>query len=159
MLIKLVKYLCLFSIVSSHLVLAATQQVNLPIKKTAVVKKTPHKKTITIVDDTEDPPRSVSLIVFNKEVYDIAYQTFLANQNLHDAYIIAKAAVEQEPNDFFWRKRYAQIARWFDHPQQSLTQWLYLVEKNQTWNQLMNPLDWLRIYTITSPYQGFISYN
>lgn len=129
MLIKLVKYFCLFSLVSSQLVLAATQQVDLPIKKTVVVQKTSSKKMITIVDDTEDPPRSVSLIVFNKKVYDIAYQTFLANQNLHDAYIIAKAAVEQEPNDFFWRKRYAQIARWTDHPQQSLTQWLYLVEK------------------------------
>ncbi|MGZ5160339.1 MAG: tetratricopeptide repeat protein, partial [Burkholderiales bacterium] len=47
---------------------------------------------------------------YNREDYELAYDVFLANRNLKDAYRVAAAAVQQVPNDIAWRERLAQIS-------------------------------------------------
>ncbi|MGZ5166768.1 MAG: tetratricopeptide repeat protein [Burkholderiales bacterium] len=66
---------------------------------------------------------------YNREDYELAYDVFLANRNLKDAYRVAAAAVQQVPNDIAWRERLAQISEWSDRPADALQQWLYIARR------------------------------
>ena len=50
----------------------------------------------------------------------------MANGNLADALRVARAAVEQRPNDIVWRERLAQVAEFSSKPAEALEQWRYL---------------------------------
>jgi|GEM_PF-3938415 len=83
--------------------------------------------------DTAKPPS-----VYDEKVYNLAYKTFLANGNIKDAYALAREAVKHNPNDLLWRKRLAQVARWYSKPKESLKHWSFLAIKyhdKQAWQE------------------------
>ncbi|HEX2824786.1 MAG TPA: tetratricopeptide repeat protein [Burkholderiales bacterium] len=66
---------------------------------------------------------------FNNDDYKLAYDVFLSNKNLNDAYRVAAAAVHQAPNDFAWRERLAQVSEWSNRYPESLQQWMYIARR------------------------------
>lgn len=64
---------------------------------------------------------------FDDEKYTLAYDVFVGNGSLVDAYRVAEAAVLQVPGNLAWRLRLAQVAEWSGHPDKSLEQWRYIV--------------------------------
>lgn len=60
---------------------------------------------------------------FEETSYLLAYQTFLANRNQHDAWRVAASAVRQEPNNAAWRERLAQVSEWVGKPDEALAHW------------------------------------
>ncbi len=67
---------------------------------------------------------------FDDRIYTLGYTVFLENQNLEDAFSLAKAAVQQAPHRLEWRKKYAQVAEWIGHQHIALTQWRKIAEKH-----------------------------
>jgi tetratricopeptide (TPR) repeat protein len=67
---------------------------------------------------------------YHREDYELAYDVFLANRNLNDAYRVAVAAVHQVPGDISWRERLAQISEWSERPADALQQWLYIARRS-----------------------------
>lgn len=70
--------------------------------------------------------REARLRPYDAEIYQLAYQVFLANRNLADAYLLAAAAVRQRPRDLTWRRRLAELASWTQRPTVALEQWAYI---------------------------------
>jgi Tfp pilus assembly protein PilF len=66
---------------------------------------------------------------YNAEDYKLAYEVFLGNQSLDDAYRVAAAAVQQVPNDMAWRERLAQISEWSGRGPEALQQWVYIARR------------------------------
>ena len=66
---------------------------------------------------------------YNPGDYQLAYEVFLANRNLEDAYRVAAAAVYQVPNDLGWRERLAQVAEWSDRAEEALQHWLHIARR------------------------------
>ncbi len=60
---------------------------------------------------------------YDEKIYTLAYEVFLANRNLKDAYRIAKAAVAARPDDHAWLQRLAQVAEWGGKPEEALATW------------------------------------
>lgn len=67
---------------------------------------------------------------YDEAVYTMAFEVFLANGNVEDAYRVAQAAVLQRPDDLAWREKLARAAEWSRHPEVALAQWLYLAQRN-----------------------------
>lgn len=66
---------------------------------------------------------------FDDEAYTLAWQAFLANRNLKDAWRLAVSAVQQRPDSLVWRERLAQISEWTQRPEEALGAWLWLAHK------------------------------
>lgn len=66
---------------------------------------------------------------YDERIYVFAYEVFLANGNVEDAFRVAQAAVAQRPEDLAWREKLARSAEWSRHPVQALEQWLYLAQR------------------------------
>ena len=77
-------------------------------------------------------PVKPSLAPYDREVYELAYTVFLANNNLEDAFTLAEAAVRQRPRDLVWRRRLAQMASWTNRPERALEQWLFIYEREKS---------------------------
>lgn len=60
---------------------------------------------------------------YDERLYELAFEVFLANNNLRDALAVAQAAVRQVPSQRRWRARLAQVADWSGQPQLALEQW------------------------------------
>jgi tetratricopeptide (TPR) repeat protein len=82
-------------------------------------------------DGEGPPPRTptAGMRPYNAEDYQLAYEVFLGNRNLEDAYRVAAAAVSQVPGDIAWRERLAQISEWTSRPTEALEQWLYIARR------------------------------
>lgn len=76
---------------------------------------------------------------FDDRLYELAYQTFLANRNLKDALIVARSAVRQAPQSLAWRERLAQVAEWAGEPKLALENWLIHARATQ------NPQSWAQV--------------
>lgn len=63
---------------------------------------------------------------YDPKFYSLAYDIFLANRNLADAFRVAEAAVRQVPEDAAWHKRLAQVAEWHQKPEVALREWRWL---------------------------------
>lgn len=63
---------------------------------------------------------------YEPQRYQLAYDVFLANRNLADAFRVAEAAVRQAPEDAVWHKRLAQVAEWDRKPDIALREWRWL---------------------------------
>ena len=77
---------------------------------------------------------------YDPQNYQLAYEIFLANKNLDDAYRVARAAVDQVPNDVRWRERLAQVAEWSGRPGESLEHWLFIARRTgqgSAWQAVM----------------------
>jgi hypothetical protein len=81
---------------------------------------------------------------FDDPTYLLAYDVFLANGNLADAYEVAASAVRQAPADLDWRRRLAQVAQWTGRGEVALEQWLHLARAEGT------ALDWERVETLAA---------
>jgi hypothetical protein len=79
--------------------------------------------------DAAPQPAPKGMRPYDKELYNLAYEVFLANRHLADAYKVAAAAVRQAPDELIWRERLAQVAEWDGKPVEALQQWLYLAQK------------------------------
>lgn len=63
---------------------------------------------------------------YDPQHYQLAYDIFLANRNLADAFRVAEAAVRQVPEDAGWHKRLAQVAEWNRKLDIALREWRWL---------------------------------
>lgn len=72
---------------------------------------------------------SVTLRPYDEEIYMLAFDVFLANGNVADAWRVAEAAVTQRPDDMTWREKLAKSSEWSGKPDIALTQWLYMARK------------------------------
>ena len=79
-------------------------------------------------DETPQPPPR-GMRPYDGQLYTLAYEVFLANRHLAEAYKVAAAAVRQAPNELIWRERLAQAAEWYGKPAEALQQWLHLAQK------------------------------
>ena len=68
---------------------------------------------------------------FDDKIYTLGYQVFLENSNLEDAWLVAKSAVQQAPNDLAWRERLAQVAEWTQRSDVALQNWLVIARATQ----------------------------
>ena len=68
---------------------------------------------------------------FDDKIYTLGYQVFLENSNLEDAWLVAKSAVQQAPNDLAWRERPAQVAEWTQRSDVALQNWLVIARATQ----------------------------
>ena len=76
-----------------------------------------------------DAARPPAMRPYDERVYTFAYEVFLANGNVEDAFRVAQAAVAQRPGDLAWREKLARVAEWSRHPADALEQWLYLAQR------------------------------
>ena len=67
---------------------------------------------------------------FDERIYSLAYDAFLGNRNLADAFRVADSAVRQRPDDLAWRERLAKVAEWHGQPRVALDQWLLLARRD-----------------------------
>jgi hypothetical protein len=79
--------------------------------------------------DDDSRHAKVRLIAYNKKLYELAYKVYLQNQNPKKAYLIATAAVKQNPESKIWRQRLAQVAIWNQEPTVALEQYFYLYQQ------------------------------
>ncbi|MEZ5739791.1 MAG: tetratricopeptide repeat protein [Burkholderiaceae bacterium] len=68
-------------------------------------------------------------LAFDHELYDLAFQVFLAKGNLDDGYTVALAATEKAPQRLDWAVRLAQVAEWSQRPIVALETWFALAGK------------------------------
>jgi hypothetical protein len=73
--------------------------------------------------------RKRKFVPFDAKLYDLAYKTFIANENLTEAFHLAQKAVKTKPNSLAWRKKYAQVSSWLGYGEIAMEQWFYLIKK------------------------------
>lgn len=81
----------------------------------------------TPADATRDAGGKPTL-AFDDEAYRLAFQIFVANGSLEDAYAVATSAIEQVPEHWVWHIRAAEVAEWSQRPRQALQRWFTLAE-------------------------------
>ncbi|MEW5903190.1 MAG: tetratricopeptide repeat protein [Pseudomonadota bacterium] len=64
---------------------------------------------------------------YDAQKYKLAYEVFLANRNLHEAFRVAEAAVRQAPQETVWHQRLSQVAEWTNHTAIALREWRWLM--------------------------------
>lgn len=75
----------------------------------------------------DQPESSVDGIrPYNEKNYQLAYEVFIGNGNLAEAFRVAQAAVRQVPTEAVWHKRLAQVAEWTNKPEIALREWRWL---------------------------------
>ena len=85
-------------------------------------------------------PAPSSMRPYDEQFYTLAFDVFLANGNVADAYRVAEAAVAQRPQDATWRRRLAQVAEWSGKPVEALRQWRHLAERgggDEAWSAVL----------------------
>lgn len=63
-------------------------------------------------------------VPFDEKIYTLGYDVFLAKGNHQDAYLVAKAAVDQQPGNMAWRTRLAKVLEWLNQPEQAIKHWV-----------------------------------
>ena len=86
-------------------------------------------------DETRHPTpassHSQNIRPFHDHIYSLAYEVFLENQNLSEAFRIAYHAVQQVPTHLTWRRHLAQVAQWSGKPSLALQQWMYIAQRTK----------------------------
>lgn len=96
------------------------------------------------VAQTQVQPENSNDIVklpYNTKIYELAYNTFLASKKLNDAFNVAVAAVQHNPNNLVWRRRLATVATWTQKPDIAFNQWFYIARKLQDPAAIKNAID------------------
>jgi len=84
---------------------------------------------------------------FDDNLYTLSYDVFIANGNLRDALLVARAAVRQAPRNLAWRRRLAQVAEWSALPELALEQWHAIARATgeaEAWSQVKQRATQLR---------------
>jgi len=97
---------------------------------------------IANADAAEQMPQVVSprMRPYVKKDYELAYQVFIENRNLEEAYQVAAAAVRQSPAEAVWHLRLAQVAEWTERPKESLREWRWSLRHHETMESLSGVL-------------------
>ncbi len=64
---------------------------------------------------------------YDPKSFQLAYDVFVGNNRLAEAYQVAASAVRQEPQSKVWHQRLAQVAEWTNKPQVALREWVWLM--------------------------------
>lgn len=91
------------------------------------------------IEDADATRPARPQLPFDDATYALAYEVFLANRNVNDAFEVAAAAVRHAPEDAGWRRRLAQVADWSGRPVAALEQWLWLARHGG------DARDWARV--------------
>jgi hypothetical protein len=68
---------------------------------------------------------------YDAKSYQLAYEVFIANSKLDDAFRVAQAAVRQVPEERIWHKRLAQLSEWLGKPELALREWQWLLRHGE----------------------------
>ncbi len=84
--------------------------------------------------DDSVPPQAGSdgIRAYTQKNYELAYDVFVGNNKLAEAFRVADAAVLQVPNDGTWHKRLAQVAEWSNKPDIALREWKWLLRHDDS---------------------------
>ncbi|MBI4754751.1 MAG: tetratricopeptide repeat protein [Betaproteobacteria bacterium] len=77
---------------------------------------------------------------FDERVYGLAWDVFLGNRKLEDAYRLASSAVRQVPGSLLWRERLARVSDWTNRPREALDNWLVLARRGgseEAWSAVL----------------------
>ncbi|VVC83831.1 tetratricopeptide repeat protein [Sideroxydans sp. CL21] len=89
-------------------------------------------------DDSVQPQDGIDGIrPYNQRNYQLAYDVFVGNNNLAEAFRVAAAAVRQVPKDRVWHKRLAQVAEWTNKPDIALREWKWLLHHDDSREALL----------------------
>ena len=78
------------------------------------------------------PPAATPLgLPFDDKIYTLGYEVFLENQKPEDAWLVAHAAVQQQPQNLVWRERLARVSDWTQRPAVALEHWLFVARQTQ----------------------------
>lgn len=94
----------------------------------------PHQQGMQRVQTAQGanaPTKAGPRLPFDDKTYALGYQVFLENSNLEDAWLVARSAVQQSPNDLSWRERLAQVSEWSNRPAVALDNWLVIARRTQ----------------------------
>lgn len=91
-------------------------------------------------DDVIAPSSPDTIQSYNKKKYELAYQVFVENGKLNEAFRVAEAAVKQAPDEAIWHQRLAQIAEWTAQPMIALREWRWLLAHDENKNSLQKVL-------------------
>ncbi len=65
-------------------------------------------------------------VPYDRELYVLSYDVFLANSNPAEAFLLAEKAVSVRPADLGWRRKAAQSAEWSGNSSRALEHWYFL---------------------------------
>lgn len=68
-------------------------------------------------------------IPYDEKIFNLAYEVFLENGKLDDAWKLAKFAVDHAKEKKIWRQRLAQVSEWHGKPIDALQQWRLLAQE------------------------------
>ncbi|OIQ99447.1 beta-barrel assembly-enhancing protease [mine drainage metagenome] len=89
-------------------------------------------------DDSIQPQDGIDGIrPYNQRHYQLAFDVFVGNNNLAEAFRVAAAAVRQVPKDRVWHKRLAQVAEWTNKPDIALREWRWLLRNDDSKEALL----------------------
>jgi Tfp pilus assembly protein PilF len=74
---------------------------------------------------------------YTQKNYELAYQVFIENGNLTEAFRTAESAVRQAPGETIWHHRLAQVAEWTGKPEVALREWRWLLLHRDTREALL----------------------
>ena len=86
------------------------------------------------------PAAAGGITPYDQKSYELAYDVFLENRNLGEAFRVAESAVEQVPEVNIWHQRLAQVAEWFGKPEVALREWRWLLRHHGRQDALLNIL-------------------
>ncbi len=89
---------------------------------------------IANADAADEMPQAKSSKIrrYVKKEYELAYQVFIENRNLEEAYRVAAAAVRQSPAEAVWHHRLAQVAEWTGRVEEALREWRWTLRDHET---------------------------
>jgi hypothetical protein len=89
---------------------------------------------ISNADAASEMPQDVAdnMRPYTKKNYELAYQVFIENSNLAEAFRVAEAAVHQSPEEIIWHQRLAKISEWTGKPEVALREWTWLLRHLKT---------------------------
>lgn len=106
-----------------------------PTATKAQIKKQPQQVLLSTQPTTNTQNNfSTQTPKINLDIFEVAYNTYLANKDINKAYEVALHVVSQVPDNLVWRERLANVATWNEKPEVALVQWYYLAD-NQTDNK------------------------
>ncbi len=74
----------------------------------------------------EAVPLAGPRVPYDRELYMLSYDVFLANSNPAEAFLLADKAVSARPSDLGWRRKAAQSAEWSGNSSRALEHWYFL---------------------------------
>lgn len=87
----------------------------------------------------------------HKDDFRIAYETFLANGNLEEAYRIAHKMSTENPQDLKWQRRLARACDWSNRPAEAYKAWKILFRSSENNKEVLKAIKRLANYFNDAP--------